>query len=261
MAAASMEKPSVCDDGAKGVVDEPNLHKLPSYVLLAKSRRMHRVLNMGIITACLPDGGVKYRLLLGDILREIGRCKAKAPTMCRVRVNAMAVASMEKPSVYEDGAEGAVDEPDLHKLPSYVLLAKSWRMQWVLDMGIITAHLPDGGAKYRLLLDDILCEIGRRKDEAPAVRRHEGADRETRRQDRRLEDTLDKLAPLVSVADQLATLPSKVVALQSSAFENQEQVRALNLALLRAENAQRKGKAHAEDNGDTTGDGSINRSR
>ncbi|KAG8084736.1 hypothetical protein GUJ93_ZPchr0010g10983 [Zizania palustris] len=76
-----------------------------------------------------------------------------------------------------------------------------------------------------------------------------------------LKTSLDKLAPLTPVADQLAMLPSKVVALQSSAFENQEQVRALNLALLRAENAQREGKAHAEDNGDTTGDGSINRSR
>ncbi|KAG8074218.1 hypothetical protein GUJ93_ZPchr0006g42517 [Zizania palustris] len=76
-----------------------------------------------------------------------------------------------------------------------------------------------------------------------------------------LKTSLDKLAPLAPVADQLATLPSKVVALQSSAFENQEQVRALNLALLCAENVQREGKAHAEDNGDTTGDDSINRSR
>ncbi|KAG8075903.1 hypothetical protein GUJ93_ZPchr0006g46229 [Zizania palustris] len=67
------------------------------------------------------------------------------------------------------GAEGTVDEPNLHKLPSYALLAKSRRMQWVLNMGIITAHLPDGGAKYRLLLDDILCEIGRCKAEAPQV--------------------------------------------------------------------------------------------
>ncbi|KAG8082061.1 hypothetical protein GUJ93_ZPchr0014g46798 [Zizania palustris] len=76
-----------------------------------------------------------------------------------------------------------------------------------------------------------------------------------------LKTSLDKLAPLAPVADHLAKLPSKVVALQSSAFENQEQVRALNLALLRAENAQRESKAHAEDNGNTTGDGSINRSR
>ncbi|KAG8065877.1 hypothetical protein GUJ93_ZPchr0004g38917 [Zizania palustris] len=35
--------------------------------------------------------------------------------------------------------------------------------------------------------------------------------------------SIDKLAPLARVAEQLATLPSKVVALQSSAFENQEQ--------------------------------------
>ncbi|KAG8086829.1 hypothetical protein GUJ93_ZPchr0010g10081 [Zizania palustris] len=76
-----------------------------------------------------------------------------------------------------------------------------------------------------------------------------------------LKTSLDKLAPLAPVVEQLATLPSKVVALQSSAFENQEQVRALNLAILRAENAQREGRPHAEDNGDTTGEGSINRAR
>ncbi|KAG8082240.1 hypothetical protein GUJ93_ZPchr0014g46806 [Zizania palustris] len=76
-----------------------------------------------------------------------------------------------------------------------------------------------------------------------------------------LKTSLDKLAPLPPVAEQLATLPSKVVALQSSAFENQEQVRALNLAILRAENAQREGRPHAEDNGNTTGEGSINRAR
>ncbi|KAG8051837.1 hypothetical protein GUJ93_ZPchr0001g32782 [Zizania palustris] len=35
--------------------------------------------------------------------------------------------------------------------------------------------------------------------------------------------SIDKLAPLARVAEQLATLPSKVVALQSSAFKNQEQ--------------------------------------
>ncbi|KAG8068248.1 hypothetical protein GUJ93_ZPchr0005g15440 [Zizania palustris] len=76
-----------------------------------------------------------------------------------------------------------------------------------------------------------------------------------------LKTSLDKLAPLAPVAEQLATLPSKVVALQSSAFENQEQVRALNLAILRVENAQREGRPHAEDNGNTTGEGSINRAR
>ncbi|KAG8069232.1 hypothetical protein GUJ93_ZPchr0005g16217 [Zizania palustris] len=74
-----------------------------------------------------------------------------------------------------------------------------------------------------------------------------------------LKTSLDKLAPLARVAEQLATLPSKVVVLQSSAFENQEQVRALNLAIPRAENAQREGRAHAEENGNTTGEGSINR--
>jgi hypothetical protein len=65
--------------------------------------------------------------------------------------------------------------------------------------------------------------------------------------------TLDKLAPLAPVADQLATIPTKVVTLQSSAFENAEQVRALNLALIRVENSQREGKALATDDGDTTG--------
>ncbi|KAG8096237.1 hypothetical protein GUJ93_ZPchr0013g37250 [Zizania palustris] len=76
-----------------------------------------------------------------------------------------------------------------------------------------------------------------------------------------LKTSLDKLAPLARVAEQLATLPSKVVALQSSAFENQEQVRPLNLAIPRAENAQREGRVHAKENGDTTGEGSINRAR
>ncbi|KAG8084760.1 hypothetical protein GUJ93_ZPchr0010g9237 [Zizania palustris] len=38
-----------------------------------------------------------------------------------------------------------------------------------------------------------------------------------------LKTSIDKLAPLARVTEQLATLPSKVVALQSSAFENQEQ--------------------------------------
>ncbi|KAG8099708.1 hypothetical protein GUJ93_ZPchr0013g36268 [Zizania palustris] len=76
-----------------------------------------------------------------------------------------------------------------------------------------------------------------------------------------LKTSLDKLAPLARVAEQLAALPSKVVALHSSAFENQEQVRALNLAIPRAENAQREGRAHAEENGNTTGEGSINQAR
>ncbi|KAG8047517.1 hypothetical protein GUJ93_ZPchr0008g13912 [Zizania palustris] len=38
-----------------------------------------------------------------------------------------------------------------------------------------------------------------------------------------LKTSINKLVPLARVAEQLATLPSKVVALQSSAFENQEQ--------------------------------------
>ncbi|KAL5200064.1 hypothetical protein ABZP36_021267 [Zizania latifolia] len=79
----------------------------------------------------------------------------------------MAAASTEKPSGREDGAEGTVDEPDLRKLPSYVLLEKSRRMQ--RGLGIITARLPDGGARYRLRLDGILREIDRRKAEARAV--------------------------------------------------------------------------------------------
>ncbi|KAG8077092.1 hypothetical protein GUJ93_ZPchr0006g46191 [Zizania palustris] len=51
-----------------------------------------------------------------------------------------------------------------------------------------------------------------------------------------LKTSLDKLAPLAPVADHLATLTSKVVALQSSTFKKQEQVRALNLVLLCVEN-------------------------
>ncbi|KAG8075876.1 hypothetical protein GUJ93_ZPchr0006g42740 [Zizania palustris] len=84
---------------------------------------------------------------------------------------AAASASTEKkPSGRDDGAEGgAVDDIYLREQPSYVLLERSRRMQKVLDMGIITARLPDGGAKYRLLLDDILREIDRRNAEAPAV--------------------------------------------------------------------------------------------
>jgi hypothetical protein len=54
--------------------------------------------------------------------------------------------------------------------------------------------------------------------------------------------SLDKLAPLAPVADQLASISAKVVSLQSTAYENSEQVRALNLALIRSENSQRQGK-------------------
>jgi hypothetical protein len=46
--------------------------------------------------------------------------------------------------------------------------------------------------------------------------------------------SLDKLAPLAPMEDQLASIPTKVVTLQSAAFENSEQIRALNLTLIRA---------------------------
>jgi len=68
---------------------------------------------------------------------------------------------------------------------------------------------------------------------------------------------VDRLSPLAPVASKLADLPEKVVTLQSSAFESTEQVRALNLALIRVESAQRDGKAHVEDDVDATLD-SIN---
>jgi hypothetical protein len=54
---------------------------------------------------------------------------------------------------------------------------------------------------------------------------------------------VDRLAPLAPIAAKLAALPEKVVTLQSSAFENTEQLRALNLALIHVEVAQRDGKA------------------
>jgi hypothetical protein len=60
-----------------------------------------------------------------------------------------------------------------------------------------------------------------------------------------MKESLDKLAPLAPVADQLASVPAKVVTLQSAAFENSEQIRALNLALIRVEKAQRDGKGLA----------------
>ncbi|KAL5226022.1 hypothetical protein ABZP36_012661 [Zizania latifolia] len=81
----------------------------------------------------------------------------------------MAAASTEKPSGRDDGAEGAVDEPNLCKVPDDVLLERSRRMQRGLDGGINTARLPDGGARYRCLLDGILREIDRRKVEARAA--------------------------------------------------------------------------------------------
>jgi hypothetical protein len=63
---------------------------------------------------------------------------------------------------------------------------------------------------------------------------------------------VDRLAPLAPVANKLAAPPEKVTTLQSAAFDNTEQVKALNLALYRVESAQRDGKAHvAEDGGDS----------
>jgi hypothetical protein len=49
--------------------------------------------------------------------------------------------------------------------------------------------------------------------------------------------SLGKLAPLAPVADQLASIPAKVVSLQSTTYENSEQVRVLNLVLIRSENS------------------------
>jgi uncharacterized protein YoxC len=61
---------------------------------------------------------------------------------------------------------------------------------------------------------------------------------------------VDRLAPLAPVASKLAALPEKVVNLQASAFENADQVRALNLALIRIESTQRDGKAPVAEDGD-----------
>jgi hypothetical protein len=58
---------------------------------------------------------------------------------------------------------------------------------------------------------------------------------------------VDRLSPLVPVASNLAALPEKVTALQASAYDNTQQVRALNLAVIRVEKAQRKGKAPVEE--------------
>ena len=71
---------------------------------------------------------------------------------------------------------------------------------------------------------------------------------------------VDRPAPLAPVATKLAALPEKVVTLQSTTFENTEQVRALNLALIRVESAQRDGKAPAQEDVDATED-SINNQR
>jgi hypothetical protein len=65
---------------------------------------------------------------------------------------------------------------------------------------------------------------------------------------------VERLAPLAPMASKLAKLPEKVVTLQSSAFENGEQVRALNLALIRLESKQHQGKAPVEEAGDASSD-------
>jgi len=57
---------------------------------------------------------------------------------------------------------------------------------------------------------------------------------------------VDRLAPLAQVVTKIAALPEKVVTLQSATFENMEQVRALNLALIRVESTQRDGKVPAQ---------------
>jgi hypothetical protein len=64
--------------------------------------------------------------------------------------------------------------------------------------------------------------------------------------------SLDRLAPLAPVAADLAKIPSKVVTLQSSAYETAEQVQALNLVLYRVENSQREGKVVLIDDDDST---------
>jgi hypothetical protein len=50
-----------------------------------------------------------------------------------------------------------------------------------------------------------------------------------------MQASLDKLAPLAPLADQLAAISAKVTSVQSSAYENAEEIRALNLAVIRAE--------------------------
>jgi hypothetical protein len=54
-----------------------------------------------------------------------------------------------------------------------------------------------------------------------------------------MQASLDKLARLAPLADQLAAIPAKVTSLQSSAYENVEQIRALNLAVIRAKKSLR----------------------
>ena len=62
---------------------------------------------------------------------------------------------------------------------------------------------------------------------------------------------VDRLAPLAPMASKLAALPDKIVALQAAAFENTQEVRALNLAVIRVESAQHDGKAPAGDDEET----------
>ncbi|CAO2204471.1 unnamed protein product [Urochloa humidicola] len=66
---------------------------------------------------------------------------------------------------------------------------------------------------------------------------------------------LDKLAPLAPMASKLADLPDKVVTLQAASFEHSEQVRALNLAVIRLEKSQPDGKRREEE---TTDKGASN---
>jgi hypothetical protein len=63
---------------------------------------------------------------------------------------------------------------------------------------------------------------------------------------------IDKLTPLAPVAAQLAALPEKVTTLQAKTFENTEEVHALNLAMIRAENSQREGKRPADADADAS---------
>jgi hypothetical protein len=60
---------------------------------------------------------------------------------------------------------------------------------------------------------------------------------------RDLSTKVDRLSLLAPVATNLAALPEKVTALQASAFENTQQVQALNLAVIHVEKTPRQGKA------------------
>nr|CAB3499857.1 unnamed protein product [Digitaria exilis] len=58
---------------------------------------------------------------------------------------------------------------------------------------------------------------------------------------------VERLSSLAPVATQLAPLLEKVLSLQATAFKSTEQVRSLNLALIRLESKQREGKAPARE--------------